>query len=110
MNAPKPEKPSIAIAFDGVWLQGFADVHRSDREEYGWLFRIYASEQGDGSMDWNAQQKKPGPVRCPGLLPLYQRRDDDGSGKTITAGVTTIRRRKINPAGVLERVRLMKRR
>ena len=53
MNAPTPEKPSIAIAFDGVWLQGFADVHRSDREEYGWLFRIYASEQGDGSMDWN---------------------------------------------------------
>ncbi len=53
MNAPKPEKPSIAIAFDGVWLQGFADVHRSDREEYGWLFRIYTSEQGDGNMDWN---------------------------------------------------------
>jgi hypothetical protein len=53
MNAPRPERPSIAIAFDGVWLQGFADVHRSDREEYGWLFRIYASEQGDGSMDWN---------------------------------------------------------
>jgi hypothetical protein len=53
MNAPRPDKPSIAIAFDGVWLQGFADVHRSDREEYGWLFRIYASEQGDGLMEWN---------------------------------------------------------
>ena len=49
----KPKRPTIHIAFDGQWLQGFLDVHRSDREEYGWLFRIYASEQGDGDMAWN---------------------------------------------------------
>ncbi len=52
-SPPGRERPSISMAFDGVWLQGFADVHRSDREEYGWLFRIYASEQGDGVLDWN---------------------------------------------------------
>ncbi len=77
MNAPKPEKPSIAIAFDGVWLQGFADVHRSDREEYGWLFRIYASEQGDGSMDWNHNRIMRNAVSYAGpqaMLPATDRR------------------------------------
>jgi hypothetical protein len=77
MNAPRPEKPSIAIAFDGVWLQGFADVHRSDREEYGWLFRIYASEQGDGSMDWNHNRIMRNAVsnaRPEAMLPATDRR------------------------------------
>jgi len=41
------------LPLDGCWLQGFADVYRSAQEEYGWLFRIYASEQGDGNIDWN---------------------------------------------------------
>jgi hypothetical protein len=43
----------IGAIFDGCWLQGFADVQRAGLEEYGWLFRIYASEQGDGRMVWN---------------------------------------------------------
>lgn len=43
----------IGAIFDGCWLQGFADVRRADFEEYGWLFRIYASEHGDGDMAWN---------------------------------------------------------
>jgi hypothetical protein len=43
----------IGAIFDGCWLQGFADVRRADFEEYGWLFRIYASEHGDGDMEWN---------------------------------------------------------
>jgi hypothetical protein len=47
------QRPPIVMAFDGAWLQGFADVQRADREEYKWLFRIYASEQGDGEMAWN---------------------------------------------------------
>jgi hypothetical protein len=46
-------RPSIGILFDGSWLQGFADVTHADLEEYGWLFRIYASEQGDGNLAWN---------------------------------------------------------
>lgn len=41
------------LPLDGCWLQGFIDVYRSGLEEYGWLFRIYASEQGDGNIDWN---------------------------------------------------------
>lgn len=48
----KPAEP-LFIPLDGCWLQGFADVYRSAYEEYGWLFRIYASEQGDGNLDWN---------------------------------------------------------
>lgn len=44
---------AITQVFDGVWLQGFADVSRASREEYGWLFRIYASEHGDGEFAWN---------------------------------------------------------
>jgi hypothetical protein len=49
------EEPAeyIGAIFDGCWLQGFADVRRADFEEYGWLFRIYASEHGDGSMAQN---------------------------------------------------------
>ncbi|WP_437723816.1 iron-containing redox enzyme family protein [Sorangium sp. So ce861] len=47
-----PTNP-IAAIFDGCWLQGFADVRRSEHEEYGWLFRIYASEHGDGELEWN---------------------------------------------------------
>jgi hypothetical protein len=43
----------IGPIFDGCWLQGFADVLRADFEEYGWLFRIYASEHGDGEMAYN---------------------------------------------------------
>jgi hypothetical protein len=43
----------MLLPLDGCWLQGFVDVHRSGLEEYGWLFRIYASEQGDGNLDWN---------------------------------------------------------
>ena len=43
----------LFLPLDGCWLQGFADVYRSAYEEYGWLFRIYASEQGDGNLDWN---------------------------------------------------------
>lgn len=43
----------IQEVFDGSWLQGFADVRRADFEEYGWLFRIYASEHGDGDFSWN---------------------------------------------------------
>jgi hypothetical protein len=47
-----PTNP-IAAIFDGCWLQGFADIRRSALEEYGWLFRIYASEHGDGDLTWN---------------------------------------------------------
>jgi hypothetical protein len=43
----------IGALFDGCWLQGFADVRRTGFEEYGWLFRIYASEHGDGDLEWN---------------------------------------------------------
>lgn len=43
----------MMLPLDGCWLQGFVDVYRSGLEEYGWLFRIYASEQGDGQIDWN---------------------------------------------------------
>jgi hypothetical protein len=43
----------IGALFDGCWLQGFADMRRTGFEEYGWLFRIYASEHGDGDLDWN---------------------------------------------------------
>jgi len=43
----------IAAIFDGCWLQNFADVARAGFEEYGWLFRIYASEHGDGDLSWN---------------------------------------------------------
>ncbi|WP_437975216.1 iron-containing redox enzyme family protein [Sorangium sp. So ce295] len=49
----EPEQPRITQVFDGSWLQGFADVRRSELEEYGWLFRIYASEHGDGDLAWN---------------------------------------------------------
>lgn len=55
-TAPAPEvelKSYIGAIFDGCWLQGFADVQRAGLEEYGWLFRIYASEHGDGRMAWN---------------------------------------------------------
>jgi hypothetical protein len=38
---------------DGCWLGGFVDVHRIALEEYGWLFRIYAGELGDGHLEWN---------------------------------------------------------
>lgn len=47
------EKPGIGFLFDGCWLQGFANVRRIHLEEYGWLFRIYASELGDGVLSWN---------------------------------------------------------
>jgi hypothetical protein len=50
---PNEDVPSIIQVFDGSWLQGFADVERADFEEYGWLFRIYASEHGDGDWDYN---------------------------------------------------------
>ncbi|MET0339802.1 MAG: iron-containing redox enzyme family protein [Polyangiales bacterium] len=43
----------IQEVFDGCWLQGFADIQRAEFEEYGWLFRIYASEHGDGDFAWN---------------------------------------------------------
>jgi hypothetical protein len=43
----------IEDILDGFWLQGFADVTRIHLEEYGWLFRIYASEMGDGQLGWN---------------------------------------------------------
>lgn len=43
----------IQEVFDGCWLQGFVDVQRAHFEEYGWLFRIYASEHGDGDFQWN---------------------------------------------------------
>ena len=39
--------------FDGYWLQGFANVQRIHLEEYGWLFRTYAAELGDGILLWN---------------------------------------------------------
>jgi hypothetical protein len=47
------DTPSIIQVFDGSWLQGFADVQRAGYEEYGWLFRIYASEHGDGDFAYN---------------------------------------------------------
>jgi heme oxygenase-like protein len=52
-DAVNEDVPSIIQVFDGSWLQGFADVERADFEEYGWLFRIYASEHGDGDWDYN---------------------------------------------------------
>jgi hypothetical protein len=47
------DRPNIVALLDGVWLQGFADVQRVSLEEYGYLFRTYASELGDGELDWN---------------------------------------------------------
>ena len=41
------------VPLDGCWLPGFADVHRISFEEYGWLFRIYTGEQGDGYLERN---------------------------------------------------------
>lgn len=53
-KAPETDdKPGIGLIFDGCWLQGFANVQRIHLEEYGWLFRIYASELGDGTLTWN---------------------------------------------------------
>ena len=34
-------------------LAQFADVARIGYEEYGWLFRIYTGELGDGHLEWN---------------------------------------------------------
>jgi hypothetical protein len=59
LTAPGADPPAdeddkyIGALFDGCWLQGFADVRRTGFEEYGWLFRIYASEHGDGDLAWN---------------------------------------------------------
>jgi hypothetical protein len=53
LPAWQSETPSMAGVFDGSWLQGFIDVRRCHVEEYGWLFRIYASEMGDGILAWN---------------------------------------------------------
>jgi hypothetical protein len=39
--------------FDGIWLQGFADVRSAHLEEFSLLGKIYASEQGDGRLEWN---------------------------------------------------------
>ena len=44
---------SPGAPLDGCWLGGFADVHRMSWEEYGWLFRIYAGELGDGHLEQN---------------------------------------------------------
>ena len=41
------------VPLDGCWLGGFVDVHRIAFEEYGWLFRIYTGEQGDGYLERN---------------------------------------------------------
>lgn len=43
----------MLIPLDGCWLQGCIDVGRSHHEAVGRLFRIYASEQGDGRLEWN---------------------------------------------------------
>jgi hypothetical protein len=45
--------PLAGAPLDGCWLGGFADVHRIALEEYGWLFRIYTGELGDGHLEWN---------------------------------------------------------
>lgn len=45
--------PLPGAPLDGCWLGGFADVHRIGFEEYGWLFRIYAGELGDGHLERN---------------------------------------------------------
>jgi hypothetical protein len=42
-----------SMLLDGCWLQGFVDAIRAGLEECGWLFRIYASEMGDGHLAWN---------------------------------------------------------
>lgn len=61
-------------------------------------------------MDWNAHRRSPDLSDAQAFFRSTKGETMMASGKTITAGLTTIRRRKINPAGVLERVRLMKRR
>jgi hypothetical protein len=54
LDAPDYEAAeNIGAIFDGCWLVGFLDLRRADFEEYGWLFRIYASEHGDGEMAYN---------------------------------------------------------
>jgi hypothetical protein len=45
--------PPITYMFDGIWLQGFADVRSAHLEEFSLLGKIYASEQGDGRLEWN---------------------------------------------------------
>ena len=51
--AAMQQMPNIANVMDGSWLQGFADAALIHCEEYGRLFRIYASEMGDGHLAWN---------------------------------------------------------
>jgi hypothetical protein len=52
-NETYPDLPPIAGMIDGFWLQGFVDISQSHREEYSWLFKIYASELGDGEIEYN---------------------------------------------------------
>ena len=52
-QVPTSPTPGIGSLLDGCWLQGFADVSLAGVEEQGWLFRIYASEMGDGHLEWN---------------------------------------------------------
>src|SRR5690606_7733601 len=103
---PPPERgdPSqdIQSIFDGCWLQGFADVSRAGFEEYGWLFRIYASEHGDGELDWNHSlifRKAFAELGSDVLLPKTDRRlyqvFDIGYGSLTTLAIALNTRRFI---------------
>jgi hypothetical protein len=65
---------------DGCWLGGFCDVQRIHLEEYGWLFRIYASESGDGQLHRNhnyilrMMQQERGMAPAEAMLSLRDRR------------------------------------
>lgn len=85
----------IQEVFDGSWLQGFMDVHRADFEEYGWLFRIYASEHGDGDFAWNHCQifrkafQDLGPnIMLPKTDPRLYELFDVGFAAMVTTGVS----------------------
>jgi hypothetical protein len=77
------QRPGVEFVLDGCWLQGCADVLRIHQEEYGWMFRIYASEMGDGNLAWNHNliarnmmshlwPSPPGPPTDPALYHAFQ--------------------------------------
>jgi hypothetical protein len=75
-----PVLAGYGAPLDGFWLGGFCDVQRIHHEEYGWLFRIYASESGDGQLQRNhnfilrQMQKERGMAPAQAMLSLRDRR------------------------------------
>jgi hypothetical protein len=64
---------AVVTLLDGCWLQGFGDVQRVHLEEFGWLFRIYASEMGDGDLEWNHNYIVRRMFDPPALTPTAER-------------------------------------